>query len=139
MGGPARHTKDQAAAPLRPVQLGRLDPVIEQRAGGVIYIRAAQKLDRYHEKLTQALEHWAQVAPERLFLAQRNAQGEWRKLSYSRVLSDVRRIGAALLRRGLSAEKPVVVLSGTTSSRLCLLSRRCMSAFPMRQSRQPIH
>ena len=47
-----------------------------------------------------------------MFLAQRDAQGEWRKLTYSQVLSDVKQIGAALLRRGLSAEKPIVVLSG---------------------------
>ena len=108
----ARDIKDQAAAPLRSVRLGRLDPVIAQRPDGVIHIRAAQKLDRYHEKLSHALEHWAEAAPGRLFLAQRDAQNEWRKFSYSRVLSDVRRIGAALLRRGLSAEKPIVVLSG---------------------------
>ena len=112
MAGMARDIKDQAAAPLRSVRLGRLDPVIAQRPDGVIHIRAAQKLDRYHEKLSHALEHWAEAAPGRLFLAQRDAQNEWRKFSYSRVLSDVRRIGAALLRRGLSAEKPIVVLSG---------------------------
>ena len=47
-----------------------------------------------------------------MFLAQRDAQGEWRKLAYSQVLSRVKQIGAALLRRGLSAEKPIVVLSG---------------------------
>jgi feruloyl-CoA synthase len=112
MGAPVRDTKDQAAAPLRPVRLGRLDPVIERRPGGVIHIHAVQELGPYHKTLSHSLEHWAQAAPERLFLAQRNAQGEWRRFSYSRVLSDVRRIGAALLRRGLSAEKPIVVLSG---------------------------
>ena len=95
---------------MRPVRLGKLNPVIEQRAGGVIHIRAAEELARYHDKLSQPLEHWAKVAPDRLFLAQRDAQGEWRKLSYAQALSDVRRIGAALLRRGLSAEKPIVVV-----------------------------
>jgi len=99
-------------APLRPVRLGRLDPVIEHRATGVIHIRAAQGLGAYHHKLSQPLEHWARNAPDRLFLAQRNARGEWRKLTYAQVLSSVKRIGAALLRRGLSAEKPIVVLSG---------------------------
>jgi feruloyl-CoA synthase len=112
MAGPAGDCKVQAAAPLRPVRLGKLNPVIERRAGGVIHIQAAEELARYHDKLSQPLEHWAKVAPDRLFLAQRNAQGEWRKLSYAQALSDVRRIGAALLRRGLSAEKPIVVLSG---------------------------
>ena len=101
-----------AAAPLRPVRLGKLDVVLEQRADGVIHIRAAQPLGKYHRKLSDALEHWARTTPERVFLAQRDSQGNWRKLSYAQVLSDVRRIGAALLRRGLSPDKPIVVLSG---------------------------
>jgi len=101
-----------AAAPLRPVRLGKPDVVLEKGANGVIHIRAAQPLGEYHRKLSDALEHWAKTAPERTFLAQRDAQGNWRKLSYAQVLSDVRRIGAALLRRGLSPDKPIVVLSG---------------------------
>ncbi len=112
MASIAQEIRNQAAAPLRPVRLGKLDPVIEQRAGGIIYIRAAQVLGPYHDKLSQPLQHWAKTAPDRLFLAQRDPQGEWRKLSYSQVMSSVKRIGAALLRRGLSAEKPIVVLSG---------------------------
>jgi feruloyl-CoA synthase len=101
-----------AATPLRPVRLGKPDVVLETRAGGVMHIRAAQPLGKYHRKLSDALEHWAKTAPERVFLAQRDAQGNWRKLSYAQVLSNVRRIGAALLRRGLSPDKPIVVLSG---------------------------
>jgi feruloyl-CoA synthase len=101
-----------AAAPLRPVRLGKLDVVLERSVDGVMHIRAAQPLGKYHRKLSDALEHWAKTAPERTFLAQRDSQGDWRKLSYAQVLSDVRRIGAALLRRGLSPDKPIVVLSG---------------------------
>ena len=112
MPGTASDIKLDAAAPLRPVRLGKPDAVIEQRSGGVIHIRAAQPLGSYHSKLSEALEHWAGVAPERVFLAQRDAQERWRKLSYAQALAQVRRIGAALLRRGLSPEKPIVVLSG---------------------------
>jgi feruloyl-CoA synthase len=101
-----------AAAPLRPVRLGKPDVVLEKGAGGIIHIRAAQPLGKYHRKLSDALEHWAKTAPERIFLAQRDGQGNWRKLTYAQVLSDVCRIGAALLRRGLSPDKPIVVLSG---------------------------
>jgi len=101
-----------ATAPLRPVRLGKLDVILETRADGTIHIRAAQPLGRYHRKLSDALEHWARTAPDRVFVAQRDSQGNWRKLSYAQVLSDVRRIGAALLRRGLSPDKPIVVLSG---------------------------
>ena len=112
MASVARDVERQAAAPLRPVRLGRFNPVLEQRAGGVIHIRAAQDLGPYHDNLIQPLEHWAKTAPDRVFLAQRDAQGQWRKRTYAQVLSDIKRIGAALLRRGLSAERPIVVLSG---------------------------
>ena len=52
------------------------------------------------------------LRPNACSLRSANSQGDWRKLSYAQVLSDVRRIGAALLRRGLSPDKPIVVLSG---------------------------
>jgi feruloyl-CoA synthase len=112
MASVVREVQSRVPAPLRPVRLGKLDAVLERRAGGVIYLRAAQELGRYYDTLNQPLEHWAKTAPDRVFLAQRDAQGQWRKLSYAEVLADVKRIGAALLRRGLSAEKPIVVLSG---------------------------
>jgi feruloyl-CoA synthase len=112
MTGIAREIESRVDAPLRAVRLGKSDPVVEHRADGVICIRAAQDLGRYHDTLGQPLKHWAKTAPERIFLAQRDAQGHWRKLTYAQVLFNVERIGAALLRRGLSAERPIVVLSG---------------------------
>src|SRR5215510_1965907 len=112
MPSAATEVRTQAASPLRAVRLGRLDVVLEQRPGGVIHIRAAQSLGRYNDNLSQPLEHWARSAPDRVFLAQRDAQDQWRKLTYAQVLHEVKRIGATLLRRGLSAEKPIVVLSG---------------------------
>ena len=60
MASVAQEIRNQATAPLRPVRLGKLDPVIEKRAEGVIYIRAAQALGPYHDKLSQPLEHWAE-------------------------------------------------------------------------------
>ena len=101
-----------AAAPLRPVRLGRLDAVLERRADGTIHIRTSQALGCYHNNLSEPLEHWAKVAPERIFLAQRDAQDRWRTFSYAQVLDAAKRIGAALLRRGLSAERPIAIISG---------------------------
>jgi feruloyl-CoA synthase len=112
MTSAATEARTQAGAPLRAVRLGKPNAVLEQRPDGAIHIRAAQSLGRYYDNLSQPLEHWVKTAPDRVFLAQRDAQGQWRKLSYAQVLSDVKRIGAALLRRGLSAEKPIVVISG---------------------------
>ena len=107
---PTHQKESNSTAASRPARQARSGH--RAACGGVIHIRAAQELGPYHDKLSQPLEHWAKIAPDRLFLAQRDAKGEWRKLTYSQVLSSVKRIGAALLRRGLSADKPIVVLSG---------------------------
>ena len=45
----------QGQAPLRAVRLGTFDPVVEHGAGGVIHIRAARALGRYHDNLSQPL------------------------------------------------------------------------------------
>lgn len=104
--------KPASAAPLRPVRLGAFDPLLERGPGGVIHIRTTQVLAPYHATLSEPLEHWAKAAPERVFLGQRDADGNWRTLTYAQVLARVKRIGAALLRRGLSADRPIAIISG---------------------------
>jgi len=107
-----RMAEPVGAAPLRAVRLGQFDAVLEREPDGVLHIRTAQVLAPYHATLSEPLEHWAKAAPERTFLAARDADGRWRKLSYAEVLVLTKRIGAALLRRGLSAERPIVIVSG---------------------------
>ena len=47
-----------------------------------------------------------------MFLAQRAADGSWRKLTYAQTLSQVRAIAQSLLKRQLSPERPIAILSG---------------------------
>jgi feruloyl-CoA synthase len=109
---PAMASVLRPSAPLRPVRLGAFDVMLEREPSGIIHIRTAQVLPPYHATLSEPLEHWAKAAPDRVFLAQRDAEGRWRTLSYSEVLALTRRIGAALLRRGLSPDKPIAIISG---------------------------
>jgi feruloyl-CoA synthase len=109
---PAMASVLRTSAPLRPVRLGAFDVVLEREPSGVIHIRTAQVLPPYHATLSEPLEHWAKAAPDRIFLAQRGTEGRWRTLSYAQVLALTRRIGAALLRRGLSRDKPIAIVSG---------------------------
>jgi len=109
---PAPNRKAEfTSAPLRAVRLGAPDAIVERRPDGTLYVRASRPLARYHEKLSQPLEHWAQTAPDRVFLAQRDSEGRWREMTYAQVLAAVKRIGASLLRRGLSPERPIAILS----------------------------
>ena len=73
-------------------------------------LRSPQKLGAYARCVTEWLSQWSDRAPQRIFLAERKGDG-WRKLSYREAYGAARRIGQALLDRGLNAERPVAILS----------------------------
>jgi feruloyl-CoA synthase len=107
-GPPAAH----AACALREVRLGPLEVAWERRPDGTYYLNNTHPLGPYPRKLTERLHHWAALAPERCFMAERSADGSWRRISYGETLALARRLGAALLARGLSPERPLLILSG---------------------------
>ncbi|MGH8670366.1 MAG: feruloyl-CoA synthase, partial [Burkholderiales bacterium] len=84
----------------------------ERRPEGITLLRAAQPLPAYPAKLTEKLEHWAKHAPQRVVFAQRDASGGWRSVKYAEALERARAIGGFLLRKNLSPERPLIVLSG---------------------------
>ncbi|MBN8491221.1 MAG: feruloyl-CoA synthase [Burkholderiales bacterium] len=80
-------------------------------AHSVHHLRSLEPLQPYPARLTDRLEEWARHAPDRTQVAQRGPDGEWRRISYAQMLDRVRRIGQALAVRGLSAERPIAILS----------------------------
>jgi feruloyl-CoA synthase len=81
-----------------------------ERRKEIIYLRSPQKLGPYPRCVTEWLSQWSDKAPARVFLAERKGDG-WRKLTYRETYGDVRRIGQALLERGIGPERPVAILS----------------------------
>ncbi len=91
---------------------GCLSATLERRADGSAVLRSTEPLGAYPERLADRLEHWAREAPDRTFVARRAAVGgDWLRLSYAQMLDRAQRVGQALLARGLSAERPVAILS----------------------------
>jgi feruloyl-CoA synthase len=94
---------------------GCVEARVQQRADGTQILRSTEALGEYPPRLTDRLEHWARVAPDRTFVARRDPRvpggGDWQHITYAQMLVRARRIGQALLARGLSAERPVAILS----------------------------
>jgi feruloyl-CoA synthase len=99
-------------APLRPVRLGPASVEVERKPDGTMLLRSPRALEPYPEKLTERLTYWAEAAPERIFLAERDHAGAWRSVTYRSALASVRAIAASLLERELSPERPIAILSG---------------------------
>ena len=83
---------------------------LERRANGEMLLRSPQPLRPYERCVGEWLVKWARQSPERVFLAERR-RDDWRKVGYAQALDAARRIGQALLERGLGPERPLAILS----------------------------
>jgi len=92
----------------------------ESRDDGSIILRPVRELGPYPRRLVDSLEHWARAAPERVLVARRDASGSWRCVTYELMLARVQRLGGVLLKRRLSAERPIAILSGNSIEHLTL-------------------
>ena len=116
----------------RPLRFGVTRVQMREGQQGVRYMTADQPLQPYAQRMTDRLVHWAETEPQRTFMARRskNADGStggWRHISYREALESARAIGQALLDRGLSADRPVVILSENDLEH-ALLSLGCLYA-----------
>ncbi|MBX3522573.1 MAG: feruloyl-CoA synthase [Xanthobacteraceae bacterium] len=89
-----------------PVAVDRID-----HADGSILLRSRAALPAYDPSLAALFRRAVEKAPSQLYLAERAGDG-WRKVTYEDARKMVDAIASALLERGLSAARPVVILSG---------------------------
>jgi feruloyl-CoA synthase len=105
-----------AASPrYRPLRFGITRGIVRQGTGGTAYLRSDQELQAHARRMTDRLVHWAETTPDRVFIArrERNADGstgDWKKVTYREALQTARRVGQALLDRGLGPDRPVAIL-----------------------------
>jgi feruloyl-CoA synthase len=125
-----------AAAPLyrlSPVG-GCLDVEVEHRADGAQLLRSTEPLAKYPARVTDRLEHWASVTPDRVFVARRDPKvasgGDWLTITYGQMLERARRIGQALVNRGLSADRPIAILSDNDLEHISLACGALWAGIP---------
>ena len=85
---------------------------VEDLPDGGFILRSPIRLEPYAGNICSYLIHWAEQAPQRTFLAQRDPiTARWRRVSYREALHNVRAIAQALLDRAVSIDRPVMILS----------------------------
>ncbi len=116
----------------RPLKFGMTRVTLRDGQAGRHYLQAEQALAPYPERLTDRLQQWAQTRPAQTFMARRvkladGTLGDWQHINYTQAWHTARCIAQALINRGLSAERPVVILS-ENSLEHALLALGCMVA-----------
>ena len=115
----------------RPVRLGgALAARFERRSDGAIHVESDEPLAAYPRRLTDRLLHWAAAAPERSLAAKRAGGGDWRHLTYAQALTSARAIAQALIDRGLSAERPIAILSDNDLEHLQMMLGAMLAGVP---------
>ena len=99
---------------LRAISFGDPAVSIDRKVDGTAYLRPVRALPDYPIRITDRLHDWASTTPDRVFMAEREGGRGWRQITYAELLVSSRHIASALLARGLSADRPIVILSGNS-------------------------
>ena len=128
----------KAAAPYRSVRLGSTDVTVRRESNGNIYVLSRQSLGPYPEKMTERLDHWADHAPNRVFMAQQALDGSWRMLTYGDARTLARNIGQALVNRAACrSNSHSRSCRAMTWSTLCWVWQPCIRQCPTRRFPRP--
>jgi feruloyl-CoA synthase len=88
------------------------DIVAERCADGSTRLKSTTPLQPAARCTGDWLEHWARQAPGRIFLGERSSvDAPWTTITYGETLRQVRSAAAWILSQGMSAQRPLVVLS----------------------------
>ncbi len=83
----------------------------EAREDGSWVLRSPVRLEPGPDHVLARLDEWADKTPDRTFLAERDADGQWCRLSYAAAARKSAGVGQALVERGHRPERPVAILS----------------------------
>lgn len=120
------------APKFRPLKFGVTRVSLRDGEPGTRYLQADQALQAFPDRLTDRLQHWAHTKPDQTFMARRvkntdGTLGDWRHITYAQAWQTARSIAQSVIDRGLSAERPVVILS-ENSLEHALLALGCLIA-----------
>ena len=107
-------------------------PLVERRdlPGGAFELFSPVPLRPYATSLARLLRQQAETHPDRDFLAERDASGAWRRLTYTAASRQADSIAQALLDRGCGPERPLMILSGNGLDHAALTFGAYVAAVP---------
>ncbi|HMS70000.1 MAG TPA: AMP-binding protein [Saprospiraceae bacterium] len=92
------------------IAFGSHKTIKESKASVGIHYKLEEPLDDYPLKLTDKLEHWANLKPDHIFI-QRRKDGQWQNLTYAETFQKVKSIAQYLLDLNFKPLETIVILS----------------------------
>ena len=112
------------------IEFAPVEVTCEKLAGGGFLLRSRRELESHDPSLARMFRRAAERAPDRVFLAERDGE-HWRELTYAQARIEVDAIAQALIDRGLSAERPLMILSGNSLEHAILMLAGFSAGLPV--------
>lgn len=90
--------------------------IMETREDGTIIVRQEGEIPAYPRCITERFMAWAETHPDQVWMGQRSETGDWQRLTYREGKRAIEAVASLLVERGLSAERPLLILSGNSLS-----------------------
>ncbi|WOH51834.1 AMP-binding protein [Bradyrhizobium sp. sBnM-33] len=87
---------------------------IERRTDGTLILSSPVELGECDWRITDFLPTWANSVPDRIFLAQRDANGGWDEITYREAWLQVQAVGQSLIDMGAKPADKLAILSGNS-------------------------
>ena len=87
---------------------------VEKRSDGTLVLRSPIRFESPQWTILDCIPEWAEKAPQRVFLAQRNRDGEWQRISYAELWQRVQSVGQAMVDLGAKRGDNLAILSGNS-------------------------
>ncbi len=117
-------------APHRPIAFGSPAVHCEKTADGTARLRSRVELGAYDPNAARLFRVAAERNPNGIFIAERAGEG-WRNITYAEARQKVDAIAEALIERGLSVERPLMILSGNSIDHALLMLASFTAAIPV--------
>jgi len=123
-------TRETESAPYRPIDFGPVNIVCNSLPDGGYRLRSRIPLASYTPSLGRLFRAAVEARPDQVFLAERFGDG-WRTLTYAACRPIVDAIAAEFVERGLSAQRPAMVLSGNSIDHALLMLAAYTAGIPI--------
>jgi feruloyl-CoA synthase len=97
-------------APIRDPRYAPRRLEVDWRDGGEVVLRNPTPIADRFRTMTDALDHWARAAPDRIWLAERSGEG-WRTVGFAEARQRICALAAGLVELGVVGERPLLILS----------------------------
>ena len=128
---------DTPYVPFKPVPMAEPKATMERRDNGEILVHCDYPLGDFGPSIVAYLHEWTGKTPENLWLAQRDANDDWAKVTYGEAMGKINAISQYLLDRDFDETKPVMVLSGNSIEHALLAFGAMQIGVPISPIAQP--